>query len=64
MKALEIEKTQVKNVGRPVQAMPVERQMAGGSAVSGDMGVEASAWWDKLTSIAKTALPLAGNIRL
>lgn len=49
------------NVGMPFQATPVERQICG-AAVSGDAGIEASAWWDTLASVAKTALPIAAQV--
>lgn len=51
-----------KVTGMPPQAMPVERQICGSSAISGDCGVEASAWWDTLLNVAKTALPIAAQV--
>lgn len=47
--------------GMPFPSKPVERQIVG-DAVSADAGVEASAWWDTLASVAKTALPIAAQI--
>jgi len=48
--------------GLPLQAMPVERQVCGAAAVSPNSGVEASAWWDTLAQVAKTALPIAAQV--
>lgn len=62
MKSLNIESGQFKSAGMPMQAMPVERHMTGGAAVSGDMGVEASGWWDILKNVAQTALPIANGL--
>lgn len=46
------------NMGMPLQAMPVERQICG-AAISSEAGMEASAWWDTLLNVAKTVAPIA-----
>ena len=51
-----------KHAGMPAQAMPVERHIAGAAAVSGDVGAEASGFWDTLQGIAKTALPIVTGL--
>lgn len=49
------------SIGMPLQATPVERQICG-AAISGEAGMEASAWWDTLLHVAKTALPIAAQV--
>jgi hypothetical protein len=48
-----------KHAGMPVQAMPVERHIAGDAAISGDAGVEASGWLDILKTVGSAVLPIA-----
>jgi hypothetical protein len=43
-----------KHVGMPVQAVPVERHIAGAAAISGDVGIEASLSRQELEAMAKT----------
>ncbi|VXD14959.1 conserved hypothetical protein [Planktothrix serta PCC 8927] len=45
----------------PKQSAPVERTLAP-SAMSGQSGVEASAWYDTLLDVVKTAAPIAAPI--
>jgi hypothetical protein len=58
MNKFDIEKRDLKNTGTPVQAMPVERRIAGSAAVSGDAGVEASGWLDWI----KKGIAVANNV--
>lgn len=62
MKATDFEFSGKQNFGMPLQASPVERTMVGAGAISSADGLEASAWWDTLANIAKTALPMASSI--
>ncbi|VXD14957.1 conserved hypothetical protein [Planktothrix serta PCC 8927] len=45
----------------PKQVAPVERTLTP-SAISGQSGVEASAWYDTLLDIAKKAVPIVSNV--
>jgi hypothetical protein len=45
----------------PKQVAPVERSLTP-AAMSGQTGVEASAWYDEILSVAKKALPIATQV--
>jgi hypothetical protein len=45
----------------PKQVAPVERSLTP-AAISGQSGVEASAWYDTLLDIAKKVAPIAANV--